>query len=105
MNADNGLVILDALATLVPMGIALAIPFLVEFFSKPTTNVYLRTVANAALSTLAAAVSTVVFTGGWADIDDYLMNILLAWIVTGRTYITQLPIAMHASKHGEHRAP
>lgn len=85
----NGVVLLDTLATLVPAGLALLIPFVVEALTKRTTSPEFRALLNALGAALVASIATVAFSGQFADLGDYLFNILLAWVVTGRMYLTE----------------
>jgi hypothetical protein len=89
MNSGGSIILLGELSTLVPIGISLLIPFLTEKALGATTSPQLRSVVNLLAAALVAAVGTVVFSGDYADIGDYLMNIFLAWLATARIYITE----------------
>lgn len=81
--------LLDIVA-LLPLLLGLLIPYITELVLKSGADERLKSVVNIALSLLLPIVVTIPIVGGTAGILPYFINVLGAWALSGRVYLSKL---------------
>lgn len=84
--------------SMLPLVIPALIGILLPYVTVLITNQKLQSVVNLALSTLVGVVTTVVVDATtWADFNwpNYVVAVLVAWVLTGRSHQTEFPQNLH----------
>jgi len=82
---------IDSYVLLIPLVIGVLIPFLTELVTKASAPPQLKSGIAIALSILGGVVtgvSTVPLELGWSGVPAYLLAILVAWLTSGRVWLT-----------------